>query len=137
MPFILNKLEQSFFYTYNEKTVLLKTIRYNHNFQALSQSLPQESYSLPNIKPLNRNRFLSEMKIHKKTSMSSSEKMLKLPKISKKNGIPLLKSVDSPRLEYELSEKSKSVDSNKHFLKKKSRIKAMLNNLSVENVVFF
>lgn len=137
LPFILNKLEQPFFYTYNEKTVLLKTIRYTHNFNVLSQTLPPASYSLPNIKPLNRNRFLSEMKIHKKNSICSSEKMLKLPQISNKKAAPLLKSVDSPRLEYDLSEKSKSLDSKKHYLKKKHKIKSLLNNLAKENVHSF
>ena len=143
MPYVQKHLNDPFFVSFeNEQNELYKTIRFNKNFVVLSQALPKANYSLPYLKPIDKNALISELKIHKKGSMSSSGKNLKLPRIKenhlkgKNKFFSVQKSLDSPRLLDHQSEPSDSADSGRNHLKKKKKLESFFKNCQIDMVSF-
>ena len=143
MPYVQKHLDDPFFVSSeNEQNELYKTIRFNKNFVVLSQALPKANYSLPYLKPIDKNSLISELKIHKKGSMSSSGKKLKFPRIREKNFkgkkkfFSVQKSLDSPRLLDHLSEPSDSADSGRNHLKKKKKLESFFKNCQIDMVSY-
>jgi len=140
LPYVQKYLDEPFFFSCeNEKNQLAKTIRFNNNFIHLSNALPHPNYSLPYLKPIDKIAIMSELKIHKKGSMSSSEKHLKLPKLRghnfkvQKKILDVHKSFDSPRIDLDPFEASESANSSQ---RKKKKYENFFKNCLIDMVIF-
>ena len=91
---------------------------------------------MPNLKPLDKNSLLSDLKIRK--SQYYSEKSLKLPKIrDHKTGKNIHKSVDSPLQDLESSGSSPESYDSKNFMKRKKKLESFIRNFEIQMVIIY